>query len=220
MRHAKDVDLHFVNCGSINRISRGLALFRKVNIPVCAIVDLDVLGKKQVFADLINAVDGDLVQLEVKRALIASAITALTSSPIQREEVVKRVTQIFVDSDGDEYLDQDAIDRIRAVMKPLTGWGRLKKYGVDRPDDSGVYVLEDAALTVFNELHEELETLGIFVLRVGELEQFHPDLGPKNKWIANVLTNGVYRRSPDAKNVLRKVEKLIADKESDLIPLS
>lgn len=147
---------------AIPKIARAL---QEIGVKVKIVADIDLLNDGVLLRKLIESVGGDWAAIESHwqrlDAAVRSGIAAL--SP---EEVKREIRTIIDASDGDALPKSD----IQTLLKQTTPWAMVKKHGktlIPRGD----------AQTIFAELDELMRAHGIFVVPVGEAENFCPDVG-------------------------------------------
>lgn len=169
----------FVHCGGKQRMAKVVLALRSLEIDVKLIPDLDVLNDEATFKGITDsfAIDWNLIQ--GKYRIICSDIGNKHKN-VNRESAKVDIDRIL-DSSSSEYLTSSEIERIRSVIKTESGWKAIKEYGV-----SGIP--QGNASKAFEELDATLKNHGIFLVPVGELENFVRTVGGHGpSWVNKVL---------------------------------
>jgi hypothetical protein len=172
-------DIHFVSVGGLGGIADPCALYRNLKIPVCVAADLDVIRELGTFESILKAVAPAQVVHELIEEChrIINEVKAL--GPIfdevtTRNELTDIMNQTF------DWKDATQLQRIRSKLSDLSGGlsqtSRLKR-GLDSLKSYRVYHDLVAFLN-------RCRSVGVFLVPVGELEDWVPDLvvsGPSKK---------------------------------------
>lgn len=202
-------DLHFTHCGGKGRIAKAFGTFTKMSVPVVAIVDIDILDKKGEFKALVEAAGGRIEELLQLRDEVADELNGIVRGP-KKTDAINAIQEQF-NRDAYAYVLPADVAEVKKVINVRNGWRELKRHGVEAI--SGTCPLSPNAINAFESLDEKLKGLGIFMVRVGELEGFHPELRVKKKeWLGRVLKTGSHKRSPHALSMLTEVSNYIARK--------
>jgi ABC-type branched-subunit amino acid transport system ATPase component len=184
-------DILFVNAHNKQTIPTVAGVLKEAGIPVAAIADIDILNSG---ADLKACLEGlgadpDVEDIESRRQQVASAVNGQTEE--HALEALKEDTAEFLrqleNNDHDLPGARGALARIRAGGSK---WSALKLRGT-----SGAPCKVKRTLRT---LIDDLESHGLFVVPVGELESWI-DLGTrrKNRWIILALDK-LYADGPPA----------------------
>ncbi len=190
-------DIHFVSVGGVGGIADPCVLYRNLKIPVCVVADLDVIREIGTFESILKAVaPAEAVQdLMIECRRIIDAVKAL--GPIFDESQTRSELNKLLNETLD-WNDVSQLNRIRGKLGDLSSGlsqtARLKK-GLEGLRQFAVY----HDLVAF--LHG-CRTYGVFLVSVGELEDWIPDLvsgGPSKKkkaeW-ANYAANQIRESAP------------------------
>lgn len=199
---AQSVSTHFTHCGGKDRLPKAVGALRSANVPVACIVDIDFLQNDRDFEALVLAYDGDPSEYRSWRNVVTSAINQKTQKPM-RAAVQAEMQVLFADARSGP-LTSGERTKISNVISGTSGWKEFKK--------SGRSCLSGEAVSAFDRLTSALRTLGIFVVELGELERFHPEIRSENKafWLRNVIECGLYRDSSEAKKLVSAIIESIA----------
>ena len=189
LKHAQNrySETLFVHCGGKQRMAKIVSALKSLELDVKLIPDLDVLNDEAIFKAITDsfAIDWNLIMDNYR--IICSDIVNRRKD-INRESAKVDIDRILCSSSS-EYLTSSEIERIRAVIKTESGWKAIKEHGV-----SGIP--KGNATKAFEELDTTLKNHGIFLVPVGELENFVRTVGGHGP----VWVNKVLEQYPDLNN--------------------
>ena len=185
----------FVHCGGKQRMANVVRALKSLDVEVKAVPDIDVLNEKSIIENLYEAAGGDWSDMQDNYRKFRSQFNG-ASENIKRSNFQRFIEEKLKESD-DTYLSKQEIIRIREELKTTSLWDTLKISG-----ESGIPAGE--ATVAYNEMNAKFKEKGIFVVPVGELERFVPQVsnhGPA--WVNSVLeqysdlNNSVYDKVKD-----------------------
>jgi hypothetical protein len=185
-----DQDVLFINAHNKQTIWAIVDLLRQAKIPVCCVVDIDILNSHEEFQRLLRAVNpgaDNSDMLEMRRRL-SKAIAGRTDDDVLLDikslvgELQERL-RAGLDLTG-------AQAAINELAKADSKWGPIKR--------NGLGVLADAPRALGQELVDRAMRYGIFIVPVGELEGWR-DLGvrQKNVYVTRLLEEIASRQCPE-----------------------
>lgn len=181
---AKRPDLLFTHCGGKARMPTVVEALRAVSVPVRVIADFDVLRDKQPLKKIVENLGGDWSSIEDDWSVVKSALDAETRAPSTayvREEVLKLLDGIETPT-----LSKKDVEKIRQLTKGDSGWERTKRSGKSA-------VPPGQATARLGTLLALLRTIGLFVVEVGQLEGFVPEIGNHGPaWVNEVHERGLH----------------------------
>ena len=169
----------YIHCGGKQRVAVVAKALKSINVDVRTIVDLDVLNDRNVFNKIVEAFDGDWQNYERDYKILESQLHApkdhITRAGFQSE--LKNI----LDNGSNEILNKDEIKAISELVKTTSKWDALKKFGIaGAPSGDGTAAL--------GRILSNLKGLGIYLVPVGELENFVKDVGDHGPvWAEKVL---------------------------------
>jgi energy-coupling factor transporter ATP-binding protein EcfA2 len=172
-------DLLFTQSGGKQRLPTILRALTAVGVPVSVVVDFDVFQTLDLLAELVALLGGDWASCEVDARVVATSIENGGSAPsmtVVREELAR-----VLDGVHGATLTPEAAKRIRAVTRVDDAWRRAKQGGES-------IVAQGEPSQRLQAVLATLANLGIFVVPVGELERWFPELadhGPQ--WVSTAL---------------------------------
>jgi len=163
-------DLLFTHCGGKGRLPAAIAALRKVDVPVAAIGDLDVLRDRTLLQRIVEALGGDFAQFEDDWRELAAAVDAMPVPAPTVRDVLEQIEQALGD-DPTARLSEQQTRRIRTITASTDGWRGARKSG-------GVSALPRGhSSEVARRLVARLAELRLYVVAVGDLEGWAPELG-------------------------------------------
>lgn len=183
-------DLLFTHCGGKHRMTRIVDALRAVSVPVRVVGDFDVLREKTLLKDLVESLGGTWEKTEAAWSVVKAALESNARNPsliVVREEIDKALAAAVGPT-----LSRDDAKAIKDVLRVEDGWGIAKQSGTSGLPAGDVSVR-------CGELLAYLDSIGLFLVRVGILERWFPEVpnhGPA--WTADALERGVHRDTSSA----------------------
>lgn len=167
IRTPTDVDVHFAPVGGTGGISDTVKLYRKLEIPVAVISDLDVIADAQKFRATVESLAGN-AELEGRLVALADEVVKGVKqqrpihTPEQARELLGEISRRRLDWSGGGDL---ALSRELAnLAKALNPVSRLKR--------GGIRAIEKRLRPAACALIREARKIGLFLVHVGELENW------------------------------------------------
>lgn len=190
-------DLFYTFAGGKQRIPMVLRALRSVGVVVAAVADFDVLREEEPLKSIVEALEGSWDAVAAIWQPVKNAIDADTRIPTRtsiREEVSR-----LLDGSSAPALSRQEQEAFRAVLHGDTGWDRTRRSGV-------AGLAHGALVTQTKMLMQRLAELGLFVVPVGELEGWAPEIGGHGpNWLGSAVQYGVHRRNVDLIAFVREV---------------
>ncbi|GAA0587206.1 ATP-dependent nuclease [Actinomadura livida] len=187
MEERRDSDLLFTHVGGKARIKKAIEQLRRFGVPVVALADIDLLNDARLLREIISSAGGDWDNFKISHQVLTSALSSGKTAPKYSDlaGVVKKISK----ANANDHLPLDLAKEIREALKGESGWSNLKKSGLQSLPGGEVFM---AAKTMLDQLKE----LGIFVVPVGELERWVPEVSAadKHRWLVEILEEGYHAR--------------------------
>ncbi|MDD4402772.1 MAG: AAA family ATPase [Desulfitobacteriaceae bacterium] len=170
-------DTAYVPTGGKHGIPKVAGVLRRIGVPVKAVFDIDFLAERALVKSAVEAFGGQWSEVEPLwgrvDAAVRSGIKAKTVTEIKQDIVS------ILEKAGDGSLPKgDVIE----AMKQEKPWAEVKKYGTRG-------VPKGNAQRDYNALRDKLEEIGIFLVPVGEIENFCPEIGSHGpKFVTKLLS--------------------------------
>ena len=161
------------------RVYKVVSALKSLGINVISIFDIDILSDIGDLRKIIQASGGDVKEIQDDYRCLSQNLQA-ASTHINRESFRRIVLDIIGQSDSKE-LSKDEVETIKKNLEIVSKWGYLKKYGYKAiPAGKGIQA--------FERIEEYLASLGIYIVRQGELENFIKSVsGHGPEWVSKVL---------------------------------
>ncbi len=181
-------EVHFTHCSGSNRIPEAVSALLAANIPTASIVDMDVLEDSTILNRIIQAhgglAEGSSIESDLKtvRNQVRAGIR-----PVLRRDAEARIHETLSSGDA-EHLTPQEVSAIRKHVRSSGGWQEVKEKGL------GAFIGSSAAYRAAQRIVGNLAMIGIFIVPVGELESFHPELDrrDKNRWLVEAIEQEQY----------------------------
>lgn len=171
------LDTAYVPTGGKHGASKVASVLRKIGIPTKAVFDLDFLSDKQLVKTTVEAFGGDWTDIEDDWSRLDSAIRK-GNKPKSNEEI-KSTIQTILDNSGEGALPRG---EIKEAMKQSAEWYAAKSNGING-------IPRGDARKYFKSVSDALENIGIYLVPVGEIENFCGEIGSHGpKYVTKLLT--------------------------------
>lgn len=197
-------DTAYVPTGGKHGIPKIAASLRQIGVPVKAVFDIDFLVERDLVQSTVEAFGGhwnDFEQLwRQVDAEVRDGVKA-KSAPEIKADIIS-----ILEKSGNEEIPKGNIIEAFKQSKP---WSCVKKYGA-RAIPNG------QAQTIYNSLIEKLEFIGIFLVPVGEIENFCPEIGSHGPKFVTKLLSTISLDDPRLMEARQFIEKVHAGNHGKL----
>ena len=171
-------DTAYIPTGGKHGVPKVASILRKIGVPVKAVFDIDFLSEKFLVKATVEAYGGEWSDFEPLWNRVNTAVRD-GIVPKSNDEIKSDISSILTSSDSESLPKSEVTE----AMKQDKPWNKVKRYGV-----SGIP--NGNAQSDYNSLRELLESIGIYLIPVGEIENFCPDLGTHGpKFVTKLLSN-------------------------------
>ena len=174
------LDIHFCTVGGAGGIADTCKLYRTLKIPVAVIADLDIITDPGRLRKVLEAMTTpDLASSITDRAkAVMDAIKKLPPT-VEIKEIRQKLRGLVPEGTAwQDEQDMEVRKELVRLSQQLDRMRRLKR--------GGVSVLPDVIAEPFRQLLTSLEEIGVFLVPVGELEEWLVDANiresKENKW--------------------------------------
>ncbi|MBH0048668.1 ATP-dependent nuclease [Pseudoalteromonas sp. SWYJZ19] len=175
--NAQWLDTAYIPTGGKHGVPKIAKTLREVGVPVKAVFDIDFLSESSLVKATVDAFGGCWTKIEPLWRRVDAAVRG-GNKPKSKSEMKKSVTEIINKSGDDELPKGDIIE----AMKQGKPWSVVKKFGFRG-------IPHGEAQTNYQLLKDSLEDIGIYLVPVGEIENFCPQIGSHGpKFITKLLT--------------------------------
>jgi hypothetical protein len=183
-------DLLFTQSGGKDRLPVVIGALRALEIPVAAVADFDVLRDERLLERIVQALGGGWSHFKTRWAVVSSAAEQIGSAPLLA--AVRSGLKRLLEKEPGPNLSRDAAEAIRSMTKLDDSWNRLKSGGLSMIPQGDASAAAKALIT-------GLAEIGLFVVDVGELERWEPDLtGHGPSWVGAAIQAGRHDREGSA----------------------
>lgn len=174
-------DFRFYHVGGKDKIAPIASALRPLNLPVCVIVDMDILSEQSKFLALFEALGGSKTSVKEDLIDIIQQVTSKKSF-LTAVEMIRELRRIAQSAEESKH----EMNKIRAEMSSLisdTGaWERVKQ--------AGCKALPSGSITqAFERVYNQALSVGMVINREGELEGLCRQIQKtkKGEWLSDVL---------------------------------
>jgi len=169
----------FIHCGGKGRMPIVVESLRKLDVPVHVIADFDVINSKSPLKEIVVTLGGSWEEIEDNWQLVQKSIED-KKPELNTTEVAQEINNILKPI-TEKTFPEDAKKMIQEILRRSSPWSTAKSIGK-------TYIPNGASTNAFDKMHSELTALGLFVVPIGEMEQFCKSIGGHGpKWVNAVL---------------------------------
>lgn len=161
----KWLDTAYVPAGGKHGIPKIAEILRKIGVPVKAIFDIDFLSEEDLVKKTVEAFGGDWSTIQILWKRLDAAVTS--GIPPKSPTQIKTSIKSIIDTSEEHHLPKS---QIRDALKQTTSWNMVKQVGK-------AAIPNGDAQKTYNDLISTLESISIFIVPAGEVENFCPEIG-------------------------------------------
>ncbi|MGL4982195.1 MAG: ATP-dependent nuclease [Treponemataceae bacterium] len=166
----------FIHCGGKHRLYKVATALKSIGIDFKVIPDIDILNDENIIKKLVTSCYGDWSSIEKDFKVFSRSLTA-NKDKISISDLKRKFDEL-----PDNISKKQLIDLIKEVT-PKTKWDILKEGGTN-------IIPAGDSRNAFDNIDEYLRKLGIFIVPVGEIENFVKQVGGHgSEWVNGVLEN-------------------------------
>jgi len=170
-------DTAYVPTGGKHGIPKVANVLRRIGVPVKAVFDIDFLSERTLVKSTVDAFGGIWEEIEPIWSRVDSAVRD-GNKPKSVPQIKAVIESIIHNSNTEELPKGDIIE----AMKQGKPWSEVKRYGIRGIPNGN-------AQCDFNDLKTRLENIGIFIVPVGEIENFCQEIGSHGpKFVTKLLS--------------------------------
>lgn len=171
------LDTAYIPTGGKHGIPKVANVLRQIGVPVKAVFDMDFLSEKSLIKSVVEAFGGTWDDVNPLWSRVDSAVRASNKSK-SVPQIKESIASLLKNSNDDELPKRQIIEE----LKQGGLWSEVKKYGV-RGIPNG------KAQADFSALRDKLEEIGVYLVPVGEVEGFCPEIGGHGpKFVTTLLS--------------------------------
>lgn len=189
-------DTVYIPTGGKHLIPKIGSLLNKIGVPTKALFDIDFLAERTLVKDAIEAFGGIWEDFLHDWERLDSAVRKGNKSKTA-PQIKESILQIIQASEPED-LPKSAISE---ALKQGKEWNIIKKYG-----ESALPGGED--FVVYRRLKSNLEAIGIYLIHVGEIENFHKETSGHGPRFVNGLLASVPLDKPELSDLRMLVSNI------------
>ncbi|MDP1740711.1 ATP-dependent endonuclease [Polaromonas sp.] len=194
-------DIMFTHCGGKARIAMVVRALSAVGVPTVAVCDFDVLNDERPLRDIVEATGNDWTTVSSDWNVVNTAI-GLKKPDLSVAELREELISVAATLTNQESI-KSAKSRVATVLRKGSAWAQAKVVGLP-------FVPSGEASQAAGRLFKSLAGMGIFVVPVGEIEQFCKSAGGHGPaWVNSVLARSL-ADDPELESARGFVKKLVA----------
>lgn len=171
-------DTAYVPTGGKHGIPKVAEVLRKIGVPVKAVFDIDFLSEQALVQSAVEAFGGQWDEVKPLWMRVDAAVRA-GNKPKNVSQIKEHIISLLKESKADDLPKGDVIE----AMKQGKAWNEVKKYGT-------LGIPKGDAQRDYFSLRDILEEMGIYLVPVGEIENFCPKIGSHGpKFVTKLLSN-------------------------------
>lgn len=171
------LDTAYVPTGGKHGVRKIAQVLRSIGVPIKAVFDIDFLSEENLVEETVKSFGGDWRNFSKLWSRLDAAVrkgVKAKSTPEIKEELIR-----FLETCSDENLPRGTINE---KMKQNSAWNLVKQLGK-------IAIPKGDAQSHYKGLKSKLEDIGIYLVEVGEIENFCPEIGKHGpKFVNKVLS--------------------------------
>ncbi|WP_163005660.1 ATP-dependent nuclease [Pseudomonas viridiflava] len=172
-------DTAYIPTGGKHAIPLIAKVLRKAGVPLKAIFDIDFLSEKELVQNTISAFGGEWSEYEKSWNIINAGVRS--GIPEKKpNQIIGELMEILSSVQDEKVPKTKIID----AMKQSSPWNTVKRHG-------SRVIPRGEATAEFNSLKNKLEGIGIYIIDVGEIENFCPEVGSHGPKYVTSLLKGI-----------------------------
>jgi hypothetical protein len=193
-------DFLFTHCGGKQRVPTVIKALKKLNVPINAILDFDVLNNISPLKEIFEGLGGNWHIIEKDWKIVKTSIDS--KRPEMETDELKKELIPLLESIKDRIFPESKVKEIINLLKKVSAWSHAKQIGKG-------FVPSGDPTQAYQKLIIELDKVGLLVVEVGELESFVKSVGNHGpKWVNEALIKDLIK-DPELKEAREFVKKLI-----------
>lgn len=177
-------DLFYTHGGGKDRMPTLIAALSALDVPVRAVADVDILREEKLLKEIVERLGGDWATISADWSATKKAIEE-RKNWFRAGDLRSKIDGVLGKLDKEAVVGKDTLLEITRLGRQTSPWEEVKRNGLPGP------LAGDAAVRT-KSLLEKLSTVGLFVLPVGELENFVKTVGGHGpRWVEGALAKNL-----------------------------
>lgn len=170
-------DTAYVPTGGKHGIPKVAAVLRQIGVPVKGVFDIDFLSEQSLVQSTVEAFGGQWDEIKQLWTRVDAAVRS-GNKPKTVPQIKEETVSLLTNSNADDLPKGDVVE----AMKQGKEWSAVKKYGSKGIPNGDAQVAYAA-------LQDKLEEMGIYLVSIGEIENFCPKIGSHGpKFVTKLLS--------------------------------
>ena len=187
------LDVLFVQSGGKQKMPYILRSLMGLGVPTDVIVDIDALNDETFFKKLFEQAGGVWADIQNLYSQVTQGVTSIAGVTKNRDLQQYFAEKIATTEPSDD-ISRDHKSALNRIFSDSSPWGRIKRAGAaalpnGQPSQN------------FEELFDACSSVGIWLVKVGEMEGFCKSIGNKGqRWVQKVLETKDIATDPELEN--------------------
>ena len=194
----------YVPTGGKHRIPDVAAVLRQIGVPVKAVFDIDMLSEENLVKRAVEAFGGDWGDVQVYWERVDAAVR----NGVKRKSIQEIKNSIVTLLKNAEKASLPKRSDVIGMMKQNRPWYMVKRVGADG-------IPNGQAQRDYGILKDKLEAVGIYLVPVGEIENFCREIGSHGPEFVRRLLSEKGMEDIELADLRAFVERVHAGKEND-----
>lgn len=172
------LDTAYVPTGGKHAIPKVAGLLREIGVPTKAIFDIDFLSEVFLVKKTVESFGGDWKDFEQEWKRLDAAVRN-GIKPLDNEQIKNKIQQVLKDSEKGKVPKSEIIEALKSGKE----WNMVKKHGES-------IIPSGDAQKYFNKILKNLESIGVYIIREGQIENFCKEVGSHGpKFVKKLLSD-------------------------------
>ena len=190
----------YLSAGGKDGIPKIVTALSALSVPVGVVADFDLLRSRTILEALAKQLKFDWQAVGGDLKLVISAIN--DSKPELNTDEVRRQISEKLDKVKSISLPDPVLNEVASVLQLGSSWSKVKDTGI-------LFVPQGQASQTCQHLLRYFETVGLFVVPVGQLERFCPSIsGHGTKWVTGAFDKDL-AQDPELEEARRFCSRII-----------
>ena len=197
-------DTAYIPAGGKHQIPKIASVLRPIGVPLKAIFDIDFLAEENLVKETVEAFGGNWKKVSIIWNRIDKAVRGgiTPKTPVQ---IKTEICALLNRANGDSLPKSEIIE----MLKQDKPWNKVKRHGTNTGLPKG------DAQKYYYEIEEILEKMGIYLVSVGELENFCTKIGSSGPNFVTKLLSESLLDDRELADLLAFVERVHIDHLND-----
>lgn len=172
-------DIMLTHCSGKDRMALVIRSLQRLGVPVSCIVDFDVLNAENPLRQIVEEAGGSWLRIAADWKVVKKAVDQRTGE-LSLAQVRSEIDKAMQSNSG-LTLQNSTKEAIQEAMRRSSPWSIAKSAGMS-------FIPSGEASEAATRLLDSLESIGIHIVRAGQLESFVRTVGDHGpRWLAKVL---------------------------------